>query len=95
MWTHVDSRVLTAALAGEMAQMDPDIITGYNITNFDIPYLLNRATALKMGRFAMLGRIRNESATIKKSTFSSKAYGTRENKITSTLVCSLVWCGLV
>jgi DNA polymerase delta subunit 1 len=23
--------------------VDPDVITGYNITNFDIPYLLNRA----------------------------------------------------
>jgi DNA polymerase delta subunit 1 len=22
---------------------DPDIVTGYNIGNFDIPYLLNRA----------------------------------------------------
>ena len=23
--------------------VDPDVITGYNIGNFDIPYLLNRA----------------------------------------------------
>ena len=23
-------------------QADPDIITGYNINNFDLPYLLNR-----------------------------------------------------
>ena len=23
-------------------QTDPDIITGYNINNFDLPYLLNR-----------------------------------------------------
>lgn len=23
--------------------VDPDIITGYNIANFDIPYLLDRA----------------------------------------------------
>ena len=29
-------------------QMDPDIITGYNITNFDIPYLLTRAQTLKV-----------------------------------------------
>lgn len=26
---------------------DPDVITGYNIANFDIPYLLNRAKALE------------------------------------------------
>lgn len=29
-------------------EVDPDIITGYNIMNFDIPYLLNRAKALKV-----------------------------------------------
>lgn len=29
-------------------EVDPDIITGYNIINFDIPYLLNRARALKV-----------------------------------------------
>lgn len=28
--------------------VDPDIITGYNIQNFDFPYLLNRAAALKV-----------------------------------------------
>lgn len=31
-----------------MQEVDPDIITGYNIINFDIPYLLNRAKALKV-----------------------------------------------
>ena len=29
-------------------EVDPDIITGYNIVNFDLPYLLNRAKALKV-----------------------------------------------
>ena len=28
--------------------VDPDIITGYNIVNFDLPYLLNRARTLKV-----------------------------------------------
>ncbi|KYO43370.1 hypothetical protein Y1Q_0007595 [Alligator mississippiensis] len=27
--------------------VDPDIITGYNIQNFDLPYLLQRAQVLK------------------------------------------------
>jgi DNA polymerase elongation subunit (family B) len=26
-----------------VAAVDPDVVTGYNIANFDIPYLLNRA----------------------------------------------------
>ena len=37
--------------------VDPDIITGYNIINFDLPYILGRAKALKMDKFGFLGRI--------------------------------------
>lgn len=40
-------------------EVDPDILTGYNINNFDIPYLLNRATHLKVKDFEYLGRIKN------------------------------------
>ena len=39
-------------------EADPDIITGYNINNFDLPYLINRAKHLKVKNFEMLGRIR-------------------------------------
>ena len=28
-------------------EADPDIITGYNIQNFDLPYVINRSAALK------------------------------------------------
>ena len=31
-----------------MRDCDPDIVTGYNINNFDLPYLLNRAKTLKV-----------------------------------------------
>ena len=33
---------LLAQWADFVRQSDPDIITGYNINNFDLPYLLNR-----------------------------------------------------
>jgi len=36
---------------------DPDIITGYNILNFDLPYLLDRAEALQLTNFCKLGRM--------------------------------------
>lgn len=26
-----------------LKNVDPDIITGYNIVNFDLPYIINRA----------------------------------------------------
>jgi DNA polymerase delta subunit 1 len=63
---------------------DPDIITGYNIGNFDFPYLLNRAKTLektnaKIKIFADLGRIRGVKAVMKDTTFQSSAYGKREN----------------
>jgi DNA polymerase elongation subunit (family B) len=61
-----------------------DIITGYNVQNFDIPYLLNRATALKVpDSFHMWGRIIGLKSKMKDSTFSSSAYGKRENVDTS------------
>ncbi|KAG2387610.1 hypothetical protein C9374_001204 [Naegleria lovaniensis] len=63
-----------------MICVDPDIITGYNIINFDLPYLINRAKALKVGTFPFLGRIANKRSQMKNSTFSSRAYGTRESK---------------
>lgn len=49
---------------------DPDILTGYNIQNFDVPYLLNRAKALsrkskKLEKFGEWGRLRGKMATMK------------------------------
>lgn len=61
-------------------QADADIITGYNIINFDMPYLLDRAKALKLIDFPFLGRIRASQSTMKNSKFESKAFGIRENK---------------
>jgi DNA polymerase delta subunit 1 len=69
--------------------VDPDIITGYNVQNFDIPYLLNRAETLcknktgslsyKLQGFAQWGRIRNAKAKMSNSTFESAAFGRRAN----------------
>lgn len=47
------------AWAQFIREVDPDIITGYNINNFDLPYLLDRAKHLKLQNFAFLGRITN------------------------------------
>lgn len=63
-----------------IVETDPDVIIGYNTTNFDIPYLLDRAKALKVDDFPYFGRIVNVKQEIKASVFSSKAYGTRETK---------------
>ncbi|XP_043698298.1 DNA polymerase delta catalytic subunit [Telopea speciosissima] len=61
-------------------EVDPDIIIGYNICKFDLPYLIERAEVLKIAEFPFLGRIRNSRVRVKDTTFSSRQYGTRESK---------------
>ncbi|CCC68676.1 hypothetical protein NCAS_0B05920 [Naumovozyma castellii] len=61
-------------------EADPDVIIGYNTTNFDLPYLINRARALKVEEFPFFGRLKTVKQEIKDTIFSSKAYGTRESK---------------
>jgi len=60
----------------------PDIITGYNVQNFDIPYLVERAKTLNINNIfdILLGKVKNESIKINDKTFSSSAYGTRTSK---------------
>ncbi|CAJ0893324.1 1152_t:CDS:10 [Entrophospora sp. SA101] len=58
-------------------KVDPDLLIGYNIANFDLPYLLDRANHLNVTKFSYLGRIKNVKSEAKDSRFSSKAYGTR------------------
>jgi DNA polymerase delta subunit 1 len=43
-------------------RVDPDLIIGYNISNFDFPYLLDRAKALKAHQFPYLGRLKCTSS---------------------------------
>ncbi|KAL0449857.1 UNVERIFIED_CONTAM: DNA polymerase delta catalytic subunit [Sesamum latifolium] len=61
-------------------EVDPDIIIGYNICKFDLPYLIQRAEVLGIAEFPILGRIRNSRVRVKDTTFSSRQYGTRESK---------------
>ncbi|KAI5672299.1 hypothetical protein M9H77_12663 [Catharanthus roseus] len=61
-------------------EVDPDIIIGYNICKFDLPYLIQRAEVLGIAEFPIIGRIRNSRVRIKDTTFSSRQLGTRESK---------------
>ncbi|KAL0091377.1 DNA polymerase family B-domain-containing protein [Phycomyces blakesleeanus] len=84
----VGTDVLSFEDEGEMLQkwrdffveVDPDVIIGYNIINFDFPYLLDRARKLKVNKFPYFGRISGTKTEARDTTFSSKAYGTRESK---------------
>lgn len=76
-----------------IVEVDPDILTGYNILNFDIPYLFDRAEKLGVKEFPKMCRIVDHPTKIKKSTFSSKAYGTREtnqiNILNTNILCNI------
>ena len=58
-----------------LRQVDPDIITGYNIYNFDLWYLINRAQALNADRFPYLGRLVYRASSVNEKIFGSKQTG--------------------
>ncbi|GAA6047885.1 hypothetical protein JCM3770_004691, partial [Rhodotorula araucariae] len=64
-------------------EVDPDLIIGYNISQFDLPYLVDRAKALKVADFPYFSRLRGVKTEVKETHFSSKAYGTRDSKETN------------
>ena len=65
-------------------EVDPDVIIGYNIANFDFPYLLDRAKHLKCTRFPYLTRLKGMKTEANAASFSSKQMGNRETKATNT-----------
>nr|XP_018670402.1 DNA polymerase delta catalytic subunit isoform X1 [Ciona intestinalis] len=71
---------LLQAFSDFVRAVDPDVISGYNIQNFDLPYLINRAAHLKVANFPFLGRIKKSVTKIKETKFQSKQMGSREMK---------------
>ncbi|CAI7648779.1 unnamed protein product [Penicillium pancosmium] len=67
-----------------LQKVDPDVIIGYNIANFDFPYLLDRAKHLKCGHFPYWTRLKGTKTEAKEASFSSKQMGNRETKATNT-----------
>jgi DNA polymerase elongation subunit (family B) len=67
----VGSQVLTFKKEGALLdawrdfieEVDADVLIGYNIANFDFPYLLDRAKALDVSRFNYLGRLKSMHLT--------------------------------
>ncbi|PGH23714.1 hypothetical protein AJ80_02142 [Polytolypa hystricis UAMH7299] len=67
-----------------LEEVDPDVIIGYNTSNFDFPYLLDRARHLKCNRFPYWSRLRNVASYANVTNFSSKQIGNRDTKSTNT-----------
>jgi DNA polymerase delta subunit 1 len=67
-----------------LEQVDPDVIIGYNIANFDFPYLLDRAKHLKARQFPHWTRLKHVESKYEDTKFSSKQMGNRDTKATNT-----------
>ncbi|ORX95879.1 DNA polymerase delta catalytic subunit [Clohesyomyces aquaticus] len=67
-----------------LEEVDPDVIIGYNISNFDFPYLLDRAEHLKIPKFPFWSRLKTVASKAVATNFSSKQMGNRDTKATNT-----------
>ena len=60
---------------------DPDILVGYNILQFDLPYLLDRAQTLGCYDFSKLSRVPGHVSTVKSTKFQSNQSGGQDKKL--------------
>ena len=65
---------LLEAWSDFVQRVDPDVVIGYNISNLDFPYLLDRAKALKVTTFPFLGREKSMSYVAHFLPLSKPAY---------------------
>jgi DNA polymerase delta subunit 1 len=56
-----DESELLAHWRDFIEEVDPDVVIGYNIANFDFPYLMDRARTLDVHKFPHLGRLKSLS----------------------------------
>lgn len=63
------------AFEKEIQIKDPDIITGYNVVNFDLNYILNRANHLEMTEYGRFGRKLEIQSKAKEKIFQSNQAG--------------------
>lgn len=72
VFSHDTEAELLLRWAKLVRDVDPDIIIGYNIANFDLPYLIERARIKGIQEFQFLGRVQNMRIKMRDTTFSSK-----------------------
>lgn len=74
-----DERLMLMLWRRFVIETDPDILTGYNISGFDLPYVIERAKTLNLHEFGLLGRTADKSY-VRTRTVTTRAYGTRQTK---------------
>ncbi|KIX92378.1 uncharacterized protein Z520_11852 [Fonsecaea multimorphosa CBS 102226] len=84
IYEHKSESDMLMAWRDFLEEVDPDVIIGYNIANFDFPYLLDRAKHLKLTKFPYWSRLKSVASHAKDTNFSSKQMGNRDTKATNT-----------
>ena len=71
---------LLAGFAEFVREKAPNIIVGYNIFGFDIPYMIDRSKypCMSFGEFSKMGFIENREGNLKTISWTSSAYGRQE-----------------
>ena len=64
---HTDEKAMLTAVRERITEMDPDIVTGWNVIDFDLRVLVERFT--KLGLACRLGRTRDEAYVRKGERF--------------------------
>jgi len=76
-----DELELLNAFTELVVAFDADVLTGYNICNFDFPYLLKRANTLEREEssdFGLMTRMLNEQMYVRETIFQSAQTGKRK-----------------
>jgi DNA polymerase elongation subunit (family B) len=78
-WFHTEEELMIE-FSKLIRELDPDVITGYNIFGFDFPYLKDRAKHLGIySKFSRLSRLKNHVCDFVDKKLSSSALG--QNKM--------------
>ncbi len=79
VFRYASERDLLLAFRDHLVDINPDVIPGYNTMKFDWNYIIKRAEKLGIYmKFALFSRVIGRKADLKKSSWSSSAYGEQE-----------------
>jgi DNA polymerase delta subunit 1 len=85
VYVYKTERQLLLAFSRYVQECDPEALTGWNTTDFDLPYLAGRAKVLGCyDPFMSFSRIIGKRVWIRQKTFQSKAYGA---KVSNEMLC--------
>ena len=85
-------KALLTAWSQWVVELDPDVVTGFNINNFDWPYLLDRASHFKLRDFSQMTRVRGKEMKHKDTSFRYTSFRLSPSLSLSFLLLLLSVC---